>query len=129
MRSIVHDLKAGSRGLCPVDCVIYNAENIGVVVRGAGLVSGLEVEYLSCAADEASAAAENVSVLKPTAENECIGLADIEGLGVKLLALDEEVIGNACSDRVRGHKSPHYLALIASPLKVARCADYALEGL
>ena len=72
-------------GSCPLYCVLDYALYVRIVIRGAGLVTGLEIEYLSRSAQEAAAASENIAVLVPSAENECVGLWNVEGLAIELL--------------------------------------------
>ena len=83
-----------------MDSVFDNALNVGVEKGAAGLVTGLEIEYLSRTSIEASSRTHNIAVLEPSAEDEGIGLGDIEGLTVKLLGLKGEVIGNTLCDLV-----------------------------
>jgi len=129
MRAFVGDRLTVDRGLCPINGVGDYFADIGVEEGFAGLVSRLEPEDLSGAADKAATAAEYVSVLKPASEHERVGLGNIERLGVHFLLLEDEMIGDSRRDRMRGHEIPHDLALIASPLKVAVGADYRAEGL
>ena len=79
------DLKAEVGGGCPADGIFDYSLDISVVERGAGLVARLEIKDLAAAADKAGTAPEDMTVLKPAAENECVGLGDIEGLAVELV--------------------------------------------
>ena len=79
------DLVAKLCRLCPANRVGDDLLHVSVVIRGAGLVTGLEVEHLARAAQVAKTAAENKAVLKPRAEYQRIGLRYVEGLAVKLL--------------------------------------------
>jgi hypothetical protein len=129
LRTTLRDLIANIGRLDPLDCILYNALNIRIVEGSAKLVTGLEIKDLSKTAGEAASASENISVLIPSAENKSVGLGDIEGLAIKLLLFNNEVIGNTCRYWVRGHKIPDYLLLIASPREISRSADHRLKYL
>ena len=79
------DFKAEVGGGCPADGIFDYSLDIRIVERGAGLVTGLKIKDLAAAADKAGTAPEYMTVLKPAAENECIGLGNIEGLAVELV--------------------------------------------
>ena len=129
MNALVENFKSDRRGSCPTNAIGDYFLNVLVVERAARLVTGLEVEYLSCAAEEASTRTEDKSVLIPCTENESIGLGNVEGLTVKLLRLDRKVIGNSRANRMLRHEIPYYLFLVSTPGKISVCSDYCLEGL
>ena len=129
MGALVFDRVNDLVGLCPVNSIGDDALNILIVEGGAGFVTGLEVEDLTCAAEEAAACAEDEAVLIPCAEYQFIGLGNVEGLAVKLFLLDEEVVGDACGNGMSGEQIPHDLLLITAPRKVTVGADNGLEGL
>ena len=122
------DLEAEVVGDSPMDCVFDYALDVGVMEGGAGFVAGLEVKDLSRATDEAGSASEDIAVLKPAAEDEGIRLRDIKRLAVKLILLEDEVVGNSRGDGVCGHKIPDDLLLISAPGEDATCTDNASEG-
>ena len=78
-------------------------------------MSGLEIENLSRTAQEAAAASEYVSVLKPRAENESIGLGNVKWLTVKLLFVKAKMLGNALGNGVSRHYIPNYFLLRSAP--------------
>ncbi len=119
----------GGDGSCPVNGVGDDALNVGVVEGGAGLVTGLEIEDLARVAEVGHTCAEDVAVLIPRAEDELVRLGNEEGLGVKLLGFDEELVGNACGDGMGREQIPHNLSLVASPSEVTHCTDDGTEGL
>lgn len=123
--NIIH-IRGGS---CPADTVGDYLLNIRVVEGAAAFMTGLEVKHLSRASEEACSRAEYVAVLIPTAEQKRVGLRDIEGLAVKLLFLNEEMVGDTLSDGVLRHEIPDDLLLISAPGKIAVCADDSAEGL
>ena len=92
-------------------------------------MAGLKVEDLARVAEVGHTRTEDVAVLIPTAEDELVRLGNEEGLCVKLLGFDEELVGNARCDGVSGEHIPHDLSLLASPGEVAHCADDRAEGL
>ena len=115
MRATVGDLIAELIRNSPTNGIGDYLLNVGVEIGAAGLVTGLEVEHLARAAEEAAARSHYMSVLEPRAENERVGLRNIEGLAIKLLFLDEEMIGNTLCYGVRGEQIPHDLLLISAP--------------
>ena len=129
MGALVLNRKAKSVRLNVVDRVLDDAANVGIEEGLAGLVAGLEVEDSTCASVEDAACTEDEAVLKPCAEDQLLRLGNVEGLGVELLALDEEVVGNACGDGVAGAHVPDDFLLVTTPLQVAVRADDRLEGL
>ena len=92
-------------------------------------MTGLEVEYLTRAAEEAAACSHDMTVLEPSTEYESIGLRNVEGLAVELLGLNKEVIGDACGDGMAGKHVPHDLLLISAPREVSVSTNDSLEGL
>ena len=120
---------AGGDGCCPVNGVGDDALNVGVMEGGAGLVAGLEVEDLARVAQICHTRTEDVAVLIPTAEDEFVRLGNEEGLCIKLLGFDEELVGNARCDGVSGEHIPYDLSLLASPSEIAHCTDDCAEGL
>ena len=71
-----------------------------VVERRAGLMTGLEVEHTSRAAEEGASGAENISVLIPSLEDMCVGLRNLEGLSVKLLFGKLEMCRDTCRNQM-----------------------------
>ena len=129
MRTAFGYLISEVRGRCPTNAVGNYLTNVRIIERLAALVTRLEIEYLSRSAKEASAAAEYISVLIPAAEHERIGLRNIEGLAVKLLLFNEEMIGDSLRYGMLRHQIPHDLLLISSPREISVSSDDSLEGL
>ena len=113
----------------PTYTVCDYALYVCIVERRAGLMTGLEVEHTSRAAEEGASGAENISVLIPSLEDMCVGLRNLEGLSVKLLFGKLEMCRDTCRNRMRRHDVPVDLLLIVTPEKVARGADDCAEGL
>jgi hypothetical protein len=101
-------------GCRPTNSILYDRLNVFILEGLAGLVTGVEIEYLSKTSRKGCATAEYVSVLIPRAEDKIVGLRDKEGLGIKLLG-KREMRGNSLCDRVRGTKFPNYRRLISAP--------------
>ena len=112
-----------------VNSVLDKALNIGVMESMASLVPRLEIDQLARALVVASAASEHMSVLKPTAQQQLVGLRNIERLCVKLFIINKEVIGNTCKDGVSGVHVPDDLPLVSSPGQITCRAENTLEGL
>ena len=129
MRAFVKNVAGGIVGASPVYCVGDYALNIGIVEGFAGLMTGLEVKYLSRTADEASSGTEDIAVLKPRAEYERIGLGNVEGLGVELLFLDQKMLGDACGNGMGGVDVPHDLVEVVAPKQVAGSTYHTAEHL
>ena len=98
-----------------MNCIPDYPLHVRIVKGLAGLVSGLEIKDLARAAKEAATASEDVSVLKPRAKHESIGLRNKEGLTIQLLFVKAKALGNAFCNGMSGHHIPYYLFLIASP--------------
>ena len=116
-------------GLDPIYRILDNLLNVRIIERTAELMAGLEIEYLACAAKEAATASEDESILIPTSKNKSIRLRNIERLAVKLLLIDDEMIGNTCGYGMRGHEIPDYLFLITTPGEISGSSDNILEYL
>lgn len=129
MGALIFDGEADLCWSSPMNRIGDDLLNVGVIEGAAGLVTGLEVEYLSCTTVEASTASEDVSVLIPTDEEKSVRLGNIERLGIDLFGFDEEVIRETCTDGVTGIYVPHDLLLNTTPLEVAVSSDDSLEGL
>ena len=125
----VEPFVAGFCGLTVVGCVLQDTADVGVMVGGHGLVAGLEVEHLTCAALPDTAGAEHVARLVPRHEHQLIGIGNLEGLCVDLLTVDVEVRGNACGDGVGRVDVPHDLVEVVSPQQVAGGAYHTAEHL
>jgi len=79
MRTNILDLIALFNRLCPSDRVLDDAENVRIVVRTAGLVTGLEVEYLARTSMEASSrsgSAVSFSAIRAVCANACTAIPD-----------------------------------------------------
>ena len=113
------DVKAKGCRLDIINCVADDALYVLVVIGRAGFVSGLEVEDFSHTAVEYHAAAHDIAVLKPAAEDQLVRLHG-KRFGIKLLALKTKMIGNACGNRVRGIEIPDDLLLLTSPREITR---------
>ena len=128
-RGATGDLEAEIIGSSPINSVSDDPLNVRIEEGFARFVTGLEIEYLSRSAKEATAASENVSVLKPGGEYHRIGLRNEEWLCIYLLKLKIKVIGDSRGNGMRGHNVPNDLLLVSSPIEISVSSDYALEGL
>jgi len=115
--------------LSPAYTVSNDFLNIGVVEGTAGLVTGLEVEYLTNAARPCTACTEDVTVLKPCTEYKIIRLGNEEGLGIKLVCLKLECLGKTLCDRMCRIEIPDNLLNVVTPLKVTGTTEKLTEGL
>ena len=79
MRTAFGNFLTVNRGICPIYSVFDYALNVRVIEGRTGLVTGLEIKYFTCSANEAAAVSKDISVLEPSTENESIGLRNIEG--------------------------------------------------
>ena len=116
-------------GICPIDCVFDNADNVLVIVGGIAFVTGLEIENLSKLAAVAAAGAENLSAFKAAYENKLVGFGNSEGLAVNLFMLKINEAADTLSDGMRGFKVPNALEVaVTAPKKIAFCTHKELEG-
>ena len=129
MRAVILNVVCKINGCSPMNCVLNDANDVRIVVRGAAFVSGLEVKDLSGSAQEACTGTQNVAILIPCAKHQRFGLRNIEGLAVKLLTAEQKMIGNALCNGVRRHEIPHDLLLVSAPGEVAVGTYDGTEGL
>jgi len=115
-------------GSAPIDCVLYDAVNVLVLQGVYRLVTCVEVEDFTETASEGKSASEDIAILKPSAEDDLIGLRNIERLAVELLG-KLEAHRNAFCYRMPRSKVPYDRLLVSSPSEVSCASDYALEGL
>ncbi len=116
-------------GSAPSYTVFQNSLYVFVLKGGTGLVTGMEIEYLSETSRESGAASENISVLVPGCKDQIVRLWDKERLAVHLLE-KLEVRGNALRDRVSRSYVPYDSPLVSpAPGEVAGSTDDCLEGL
>ena len=125
----VEPFVAGFGGLTVVSRVLQDTADVGVMVGGHGLVAGLEVEHLTCAPLPYTAGAEHVARLVPGHKHQLIGIGDLEGLCVDLLAIDVEVGGNPCGDGMGGVDVPDSFSVAVTPSEVPGCAHQRSENL
>src|SRR6185312_14972354 len=83
----------------PADGVGDDASDIGMKVRGVGLVARPEVEDPAPTTRVAAPAAEHFATGEPTDQHEPIRRRDVEELAVHLLFLDEEGLAESGRDR------------------------------
>ena len=112
-----------------MNSILQNALNVLVIEGTARLVTGLEVEDLTETTGECCTCAEDVTAFIPSAEDKIVGIGNVEGLSVELFLLELELIGNTCSDGVRGLEIPHNLLEFIAPGKVTGSTYDTLEGL
>ena len=115
-------------GVEPVCGISDYSLNVLVVEAAAGLVTGLEVEYLTSSAVEGTAGTEDVTVYVPGGEDKLIGLRNAEGLSVHLLEKLKASRNSLC-DGVLRKNIPDDLLLIVTPIEITRGAYYCFEGL
>ena len=115
-------------GSAPINSILDDALNVFIFERFYRLVTCVEVEYLTKTASVGNASSEDVAILKPSAEDDLIGLRNIKRLAVKLLG-ELEAHRNTLSYGVPRSEIPYDGLLVSAPSKVSGTADYTLEGL
>ena len=112
-----------------MNCIIDYSSYVYVEKGTAGLVTGLEVEYLSRTTVKARARAEYISTLIPAVKEEFVRLRNIEGLAVKLLAFKCKVLWDPLCDGVSRKHIPDHLLTVTSPTEISVSSDYCAKGL
>lgn len=92
-------------------------------------MAGLEIEDLPVAPGPGSAAAEKLATPVPVGEQQVVGLRDVEGLAVDLLALQLKGIGYALGDGVYPVHLIHPGEVHFPPLQVPAGPQKIAEGL
>ena len=116
-------------GASPSYCVLNDTLNVLVLERLIGLVSGLEIEDLSVSASPSATAAEYLTAVEPTHEDNLFGIRNIKALTVHLLGIENKGLVNACGDGMVGLYSPNSLTGVISPLKIAGSTHKSAEYL
>jgi hypothetical protein len=126
--TVGHKTRLDLYGRTPFNSIFQDSLYVFVVKRSAGLMSGMEVKYLTEPSCKGSSASENISVLIPSTEYKIIGFGDKEWLGIKLLK-KLKMCGNSFCNRVRRTEIPNYCTLISTPSKITCRSYYCLKRL
>lgn len=106
-------------GTSPSNGVADNLLYVFILIRGIGFVTGLEIEDLSISSRKGTSAAEDLTSVEPTDENDFVGIGNIERLAVHFLILKQKSVLDALGNGMIRLDRPDTLAGIVTPLEIA----------
>ena len=116
------------RGGAPTNSVLYYSLHVLVVEGFAGLVTGVEIEYLSKTSCKRATASKYVSILIPGGKKKVIRLGNVERLTIHFLN-KLKMRGNSFGYWMRGGYVPQNSLLISSPHKISGSSENGFERL
>ena len=82
----------------PTDCVFDDLLHVFILIRRIRFVAGLEVEDLAITAGEGASAAEDLTAIEPTDEDDLIGIRNVKGFAVHFFFFEKETVLYAFGD-------------------------------
>ena len=101
-----------------MNALVNDLLHIRIMERGAGFVTGMEIENLTQTSGIGATTSEYVAIFIPCTKNKVIGFGNKEGLAIHFIK-NGEMRRNAGGDGVSGTQIPNNGFLFSAPCQIA----------